>query len=92
MEKSARRLQTIEYQSAEKVRDGDRGGSASASSSVSGSAVIASDEMDLSEGRQHVNPKVCCAPSLIEHVSKELEKESQIQKQARKAREERALL
>ncbi|CAK0886528.1 unnamed protein product [Prorocentrum cordatum] len=37
--------------------------------------------MDLFEGRQHVNPTVYCAPTLIEHVSKELEKESQIQKQ-----------
>ncbi|CAK0823709.1 unnamed protein product, partial [Prorocentrum cordatum] len=81
MEKIARRLQTIEYQYAEKVREGERGGTAGASSSVAGSAVITHDEMDLFEGRQHVNPTVCCAPTLIEHVSKELEKESQIQKQ-----------
>ncbi|CAK0801276.1 unnamed protein product [Prorocentrum cordatum] len=82
MEKIARRLQTMEYQCAEKVREGERGGSAGASSSVAGSAVITNDEMDLFEGRQHVNPTVCCAPAPIEHASKELEKESQIQKQA----------
>ena len=92
MERIARRLQTIEYQYAEKVRDNERGGSAGATASASGSAVITNDEIDLFEGRQHVNPTVCCAPSLIEHVSKELEKEAQIQKQARKAREEKALL
>ncbi|CAK0838220.1 unnamed protein product [Prorocentrum cordatum] len=88
MEKIARRLQTIEYQYAEKVREGERGGTAGASSAVAGSAVTANDEMDLFEGRERVNPTVCCAPTLIEHASKELEKESQIQKQARKARRE----
>eukprot|EP00959_Pyramimonas_sp_CCMP1952_P223615 4675434-Pyramimonas_sp.AAC.1 len=67
MEKIARRLQTIEYQYAEKVREGERGGTAGAPSSVAGSAVIANDEMDLFEGRQRVNPTACCAPTIIEH-------------------------
>ncbi|CAK0906638.1 unnamed protein product [Prorocentrum cordatum] len=83
IEKAAGRPQTVEYHD---------GGAAGDAAGVTGSAVIMRDEMDLFEGRQHVNPTVCCAPSLVEHASKEFEKESQIQKQARKAREERALL
>ena len=91
MEKVARRLQTIEYQHAAKIRKGERGPLAGSASSSSRPAVITCDEMDLFEGRQRVNATACCAPALIEHASKELEKEAQIQKQARKARWERAL-
>ena len=51
-----------------------------------------SSQADLFEGAGKLAKTVCCCPELIEHVSKELEKEAQIQKQARKAREEKTLL
>ena len=82
-ERIARRIQAVEY------FDGDRGGSAMAGHS--GGVMMTDDEVDIFEGRAHTGSSVCCDPSMIEHVSKELEKEAAIQKQARKAREEKGL-
>ena len=92
VERIVQKHQIIEFQYAEKVRDCERGGSAVTSSSASGSAVITNDEIGMFEGWEQVNPTVCCAPALIEHVSKELEKEAQIQEHSRNVREEKALL
>ncbi|CAK0849837.1 unnamed protein product, partial [Prorocentrum cordatum] len=75
----ARQLLIIEYQYAEKVRGGEHGRSAGASSSVAGLASITNDERDLI-GRQPVNPTVCWALMLIGHVGEELQKKSQSQK------------
>ena len=92
LEVVARRLETIEYSYKDRTRDGERGmPAAAAGSSLGGFNLLSFDEADLFDGSGHVGSTVCCAPSLVEHVSKELEKEAQIQKQARKAREERAL-
>ena len=75
---------------AKAAREG--GGSAVTGSSASGSAVITNGETGTFEGWEPVNPTVCSAPALIEHVSMELEKEAQTQEHSRNVREEKALL
>lgn len=91
LEAVARRLQTIEYQYRERVRDSDQGTS-SAGASMAGQVMITADEAELFAGSSHVASTICCAPALVEHVSRELEKEARVAKETRKAREERALL
>ena len=91
MEFVARRIQTVELQYKERVRDGERGQPSGPASGLAGFNFLTADENDVFDGSSHVGATVCCAPSLVEHVSKELEREAQIQKQARKAREERNL-
>ena len=90
MEALARRLQTIEYQHRERVRDGERGGHSSVSE-LGGTAVLTDDEMDFFQGRSHASSTVCCSPALIKHVADGMEKEALIAKQSRKAREEKGL-
>ena len=63
----------------------------SGATATAGQAQVTADEADLFEGIGHVHGTVCCAPELVAHVASELEKESKIQKEARKAREEKAL-
>lgn len=92
IEAVARRLQVIEWQYRDRVRDGDRGlAGATSAGSASGITPASQDEVDLFEGTSHVGSTVCCCPDLVEHVSRELEREAQIQKNARKAREEKQL-
>lgn len=82
-----RRLETLECQYKERVREGDRGamGSTAALSGQSG-------EMDLFEGGSHVSSTICCAPNLVEHVPRELEEEARAHKETRTTREGRALM
>ena len=90
IEALARRLQTIEYQHRERVRDGERGGHSSVTE-LGGTAVLTDDEMDFFQGRSHASSTVCCSPALIKHVADGMEKEALIAKQSRKAREEKGL-
>ena len=52
---------------------------------------MAAEEQELFMGSRSSDGAVMIAPALVEYVAKELEKQSAIDKQARKAREERAL-
>ena len=78
-----RRAQLIEHFHKEKVRQ--------AAVSSEGKGQIAAEEQDLFMGAKGSSGAVMVAPSLVGHVAKELERASSIDKQARKAREERAL-
>lgn len=91
MEIIARRLQLIEYQYRDRVRDTERTVSSGASGLL-GQNLMTADEADLFDGASHVAPTVCCCPLLVAHVSEELGKEARIHSEARKAREEKALL
>ena len=93
LEAVGRRLQTIEHQYRERVRDSEHGGclGAGALASVGGKVPMSVDEAQLFEGAQMINPTICASPALIAHVARELEGESDIAKQARKAREEKTL-
>ena len=88
-----RRMQLIEYQFWERARESQRGGMAGgiAPASVTGFAVMTSDESDLFDGVGRLDSVVCACPRLIEWISAELKKTADIDKHARKAREEKAL-
>ena len=88
-----RRMQLIEYQYTERARESQRGGMAggTAPASVTGFAVMTSDESDLFDGVGRLDSVVCVCPRLIEWISAELKKTADIDKHARKAREEKAL-
>ena len=87
-----RRLQLVEYQYRERSREGARGGAQGglATADATGLAVMDGFEADLFDGIGRVDGVVCCAPILISWISEELRKTSEIDKNARKAREERA--
>ena len=88
-----RRLQLIEYQYRERSRESARGGAqgGAASSSLTGLAVMGSNEADLFDGIGRLDSVVCVSPQLVSWISQELQKTADIDKAARKAREERAL-
>jgi len=95
VEAICRRLQLIEYQYRERSREGARtagGVMTGAAGSVAGAAALHGEEVDLFDGIGRVAGGVCVAPNLTEWIAGELERTSRIDKQARKAREERALL
>ena len=94
MEAITRRFQLIEYQYRQRSRDAQRGGAqgGAASATLTGLAVMDGQEADLFDGIGRLDSVVCVAPALLAHISEELRKTSEIDKQARKAREERAQL
>ena len=93
LEAITRRLQLIEYQYRERSREGARGGAqgGAASGTLTGLAVMAGDEADLFDGVGRLDGVVCVAPELITWISAELKRTADIDKAARKAREEKAL-
>lgn len=84
-----RRGQLIEYFHREKARQevSMSGGSAS----EKGRATIEVEEQDAFLGTSGLSGALMISPDLVQHVSRELERQAAIDKQARKAREERAL-
>ena len=94
LELVARRLQTIEFQYRERVRQADRSmvfGSG-VSPTVAGSAPMTPEEADLFDGAERVHTTLCCSPQLVKHVTESLKDESMIAKEARKAREEQMMV
>ena len=85
MEHLLRRAQLIEHYHKEKVRAKQEGADGKAKGQ------IGLEEQELFMGARGAAGYVMIAPALIEHVSRELERQASIDKQARKAREERAL-
>ena len=89
LELIARRLETIEFQYRERVKS-HFGYLAGGTVGVSGSAAMTTEEAQLFEGADRVQSTVCCSPLLVKHVSEQLRDVAEVQKQARKAREEQA--
>ena len=76
--------------SRERVRDSARG-AVNAHVGTAGAFALTSDEFDLFEGGDKVNSTLCVAPDLIAYVARESEKEANVSKAARKAREEKLM-
>ena len=92
IEAIARRLQLIEYQYRDRCREGTRGASGGAVPfALSGLAPMGADEADLFDGLAKADTGACVCPKVVEWISAELKKTADIDKAARKAREERAL-
>ena len=89
-----RRAELIEYQYRERAREGLRasGLGTGASTSLTGASVLGGEEADLFDGVGKIAGGAMVAPQIVEFVAAELEKTAKIDKQARKAREEKALL
>ena len=94
IEAICRRAELIEYQYRERAREGLRasGLGTGAAASLTGSAVLGGEEADLFDGVGKVAGGAMVAPAIVEFVAAELEKTARIDKQARKAREEKALM
>ena len=94
IEAIARRAELIEYQYRERACEGLRaaGLGTGASSSLTGAAVLGGEEADLFDGVGKIAGGAMVAPMIVEFVANELEKTAKIDKQARKAREEKAAL
>ena len=84
-----RKAQMVEYYYRERARASedkllrDKKGNA---------AGVSSEEVELFMGGVKTGLEAMACPELMQHIAKELEREAGISKQARKAREERALL
>ena len=93
-EAMARRLQLIEYQYRQRAREAHRGGAqgGAASSTLTGLTVMGGEEADLFDGVGKLDSMVCVAPPLVQWIAGELKKTADIDKSARKAREEKALI
>ena len=81
----------IEWQYRERVKDHTRASSVQSSPTVSGSAPLTADELDLFEGAGRVASTLMVCPALIRYISEESKKEADITKASRKAREERLM-
>ena len=94
IEAICRRAELIEYQYRERSREGLRasGLGTGAASSLTGAAVLGGEESDLFDGVGKVAGGAMVAPDIVEFVANELQKTANIDKQARKAREEKALV
>ena len=88
-----RRLQTIEFQYRERIRQADKSMvfGAGVSHTVAGSVAMSPEEADLFDGQERVHSTLCCSPALVRHVTESFKDESMIAKEARKAREEQML-
>jgi hypothetical protein len=89
-----RRAQLIEYQYRERAREGLRasGLGTGAATTVTGAAILGGEEADLFDGVGKTAGGAMVAPPIVQFVADELEKTARVDKQARKAREEKALL
>ena len=85
-----RRVMAIEWQYREKMKDKSRG-SISASSTVAGSAPRTSGEFDFFEGGGRTNMSLMVDPKLVEYIAYAMQKESDVSKSSRKAREEKSM-
>ena len=85
-----RRLQAIEWQYRERVRETSRS-QVVASAGVAGAPALTSSEMDLFEGSAKVNATLMVSPQLIKYIAEESKSEADVSKASRKAREERLL-
>ena len=86
--------QFVEWQYAESSKKaGKAGGSGDNKKGKGGGKgdVLISGEMQLFTGKHKEYGNIMISPELLEYVSKEAEKEVNVMKQVRKAREERAL-
>ena len=94
IEAIARRIELIEYQYRERTRDGIRsaGLGTGASPAIAGALALGGEEADLFDGVGKVAGGACVAPQIVEFVAQELEKSAKIDKQARKARDEKVLM
>ena len=63
-----------------------------ASPAIAGALAVGGEEADLFDGVGKVAGGACVAPQIVEFVAQELEKSAKIDKQARKAREEKVLM
>ena len=88
-----RRLQTIEFQYRERIRQADKSMvfGAGVSPTVAGSVARSPEEADLFDGQERIHSCLCCSPALVRHVTESLKDESMIAKDARKAQEEQML-
>ena len=86
----ARRLQAIEWQYRERVRETSRS-HVVASVGVAGAPALTTSEVDLFEGAAKTNATLMVCPLLIRYVSDESKTEAAVSKAGRKAREERFL-
>ena len=94
IEKLLREAQFVEWQYAESSKKaGEAGGSGDNKKGKGGGKgdVLISGEMQLFTGKHKEYGNIMISPELLEYVSKEAEKEVNVMKQVRKAREERAL-
>ena len=84
----------IEYQYRERARESLRAAvlGTGASSSLTGAAALGGEEADLFDGVGEIAGGAVVAPQIVEFVANELKKTAKIDKQARKAREEKAAL
>ena len=78
----ARRLQTIEFQYRERVRQADKSTvfGYGVSPSVAGPVPLSSAEADIFDGQERIHSTLCCSPALVKHVSDQLKDESMIAK------------
>ena len=76
--------QTLERDAQEKLRKNAKGGAAAQGPSI--------EEVALFQGAGKTQFESMVCPDLMEHIAKQLERDANILKQSRKAREERALL
>ena len=83
-----RRIQAIEWQYRERVRETLRT-SIDSSVSIAGAAALTSSEVDLLEGTLKVNATLMVCPELIKYVVEESKSEADVSKASWKAREER---
>ena len=89
-----RRAQLIEYQCRERARAGLRaiGLGTGAATTVTGAAILGGEEAYLFDGVGKTAGSAMVAPPIVQFVAVELEKTARVDKHARKAREEKALL
>ncbi len=91
-----RRLQLVEYQYRERIRDGSSGAGGhrvtGANAALTGLAVMGGEEADLFDGLKKSAGGACVAPALSSYIADELAKKAAVDKAARKAREEKALV
>ena len=93
LEKLLREAQFIEWQYAESAKkQADGGGDGGKKPKGGGKGdVLVSGELQLFTGKHKEYGNIMISPELLEYVAKEAEKEVNVMKQVRKAREERAL-
>ena len=94
IEAICRRAELIEYQYRERACEVPRaaGLGTGAAASVTGSAVLGGEEADLFDGVGKIAGGAVVAPAIVEFVALKLEQTDKIDKSARKACKEKALL
>ena len=94
MEAICRRLQLVEYQYRERIRDGSSGAGGhhvtGADATLTGLAVVGGEDADLFDGLKKSAGGSCVALAWLSFIADELAKTAAIDKAARKVREEKA--